>query len=222
MEKQEYNDDDFLMISGIQHFAFCRRQWALIHIENAWEDNVLTMQGQKLHKNVDNISMSEKRKNIISVKAMPVKSRALGIYGRCDVVEFHRDDQGIPLSKYPGNYKVIPVEYKHGTTKNNDSDVLQLLAEAICLEEMLVTTIDYGYIYYAKNRRREKIEFTHELHVKLNKIVTEMHDYMAKNYTPKVKKSTKCESCSLRNLCFPSIFEREKASTYLNRRLWEQ
>lgn len=218
-----YNDDDFFMISGIQHFVFCRRQWAMIHVENIWNDNILTVQGQNLHKKADNPFKDEKRNNIITVMAMPVKSQTLGIYGKCDIVEFYEnEDVGVYLPKYAKTYTVVPVEYKHGSLKKDDSDVLQLLAEAVCLEEMLATKIDYGYIYYAKKRRREKIVFSSELRDKLERCINEMHDYMKKGYTPKVKEQRKCKSCSLYNLCFPDLFDKEQVSTYLQRRLWEQ
>src|SRR5690606_21036690 len=130
--------DQYLLLSGIQHFLFCRRQWALIHIEQQWEENVRTTEGKYLHEKADKPFIREKRGNKLVVRAMPVKSNELKIYGVCDVVEFVRNKDGIPISGLDGKYKVYPVEYKRGKPKNDESDIMQLTAQALCLEEMLL------------------------------------------------------------------------------------
>lgn len=107
-------EDEMLSISGIQHFVFCRRQWALIHIEQQWEENILTTSGKIMHENAHDSRFSEKRKDVIISRGMPVKSYTLGLTGVCDVVEFHRAKDGAILNGYDGFYKIIPVEYKHG------------------------------------------------------------------------------------------------------------
>ncbi len=130
------------MISGIQHFVFCRRQWALIHVEQQWEDNYFTVDGELKHERADNPEIHEKRKNTISIHALPIKSRTLGITGKCDVVELNQSEKGIYMPQYNGYYSVTPIEYKRGKPKEDNADKLQLLAEAFCLEEMLAARID--------------------------------------------------------------------------------
>ena len=119
-----YNEEEFLQLSGIQHFAFCRRQWALAYIELQWQENVRTVEGHLLHENAHDTAMKEKRGDLIIVRAMPVHSREIGISGECDVVEFHRSKDGIPISGREGKYTVIPVEYKRGKPKSNDVGAL--------------------------------------------------------------------------------------------------
>ena len=105
-----YNEEDFLQLSGIQHFAFCRRQWALAYIELQWQENVRTVEGKLLHEKAHDVSLKEKRGDLIISRAMPVHSRELGISGECDIVEFHRSEQGILLAGREGFYEVIPIE----------------------------------------------------------------------------------------------------------------
>lgn len=113
----EYQEDDYLMISGIQHFQFCRRQWALIHIEQQWEENVHTVIGDLMHKKVHDPYLTEKRKGVLVVRALPVSSRSLGFSGECDVVEFHQADDGVKLHGHRGFYQIYPIEYKKGNPK---------------------------------------------------------------------------------------------------------
>ena len=112
-----YDEDDYLQLSGIQHFAFCRRQWALAYIEMQWQENVRTVEGKILHENAHNPGLKEKRGDLLIVRAMPVHSREMGVSGECDVVEFHRVKEGISLNGKEGLYRVVPVEYKRGETK---------------------------------------------------------------------------------------------------------
>ena len=148
MVNEGYEEQDYLMISGIQHFLFCRRQWALIHIEQQWKENVLTLEGQFLHEKADNPFVREKRHNRLVVRGLPVHSPTYGITGICDVVEFIEDDNGIALAGETGLFLPIPVEYKHGKPKKDLSDILQLTAQVVCLEEMLVCEIPKAYLYY--------------------------------------------------------------------------
>ena len=158
-----YNEEDYLMLSGIQHFAFCPRQWALIHIENQWEENVRTFEGRVMHENAHNADFHEKRNGVIMVRAMKVFSREMGISGECDVVEFHPAPEGITLAGQKGTYIAVPVEYKRGKPKPHNADEMQLMAQAMCLEEMLMTRIPKGYLYYGETRRRTEVLFTEEL-----------------------------------------------------------
>lgn len=160
----DYKEEDYLMLSGIQHFAFCRRQWALIHMEQQWDENLRTVEGNLFHKKAHDGHSSEKRKNIIISRGMPVFSREMGVSGICDIVEFHRDDmRGIALQGLAGNYLVCPVEYKKGEPKENDADALQLTAQAMCLEEMLSCSIDKGYLYYGEIRHRIEVVLDEKL-----------------------------------------------------------
>lgn len=217
-----YNEEEFLQLSGIQHFAFCRRQWALAYIEMQWQENVRTVEGKILHENAHDASLKEKRGDLLIVRAMPIHSREMGVSGECDVVEFHKSKEGINLAGREGTYTVTPVEYKRGKPKTDDSDVLQVAAQALCLEEMLCCTIPHGYIYYGEIRRRVKIEFTNEIKNRVKSIFAEMHKYYAQQYTPKVKISKKCNACSLKHICLPVLNKNKSVSGYIEKRISEE
>ena len=217
-----YNEEDFLQLSGIQHFAFCRRQWALAYIELQWQENVRTVEGKLLHEKAHDVSLKEKRGDLIISRAMPVHSRELGISGECDIVEFHRSEQGILLAGREGFYEVIPIEYKRGKPKETDIDALQLAAQAICLEEMLCCEIPCGYLYYGEIKHREKIEFTPLLREKVNASFQEMHKYFEQRYTPKVKWSKSCNACSLKDICMPVLNKNLSVSRYIDQKIKEK
>ncbi|WP_430611098.1 CRISPR-associated protein Cas4 [Enterococcus sp. DIV0876] len=216
-----YDENDYLMISGIQHFLFCRRQWAIIHIEQQWKENVLTVEGQQLHEKADQPTIREKRKNRLIVRGLPVHSTTYGLTGICDVVEFIADSEGISLNGEVGKFLPVPVEYKHGKPKKELSDILQLTAQAVCLEEMLVCEIPKGYIYYHQTKHRELVLFTQDLREELQRKVKEMHQYWQKRYTPKVKTGSFCEKCSLKDLCLPKLMNTQTVKGFLDRRLSE-
>lgn len=217
----DYNDDEALMLSGIQHFHFCKRQWALIHIEQQWEENVRTVEGQHLHRHADQPFTREKRGDKLVVRAMPVRSRELNISGICDVVEFIKDDSGVPINGAEGKYLAFPVEYKRGKPKVSDEDVLQLAAQAICLEEMLLCEVPVGYIFYNEIKRRIEVELTHELKDKVKKIVEEMQDYYRRRHTPKVKTGSFCQSCSLQHICVPRLMTKQTVKSYVEGKIKE-
>ncbi len=217
-----YAEEDYLMLSGIQHFAFCRRQWAMIHIEQQWAENYRTTAGELMHKKAHDTDSFEKRGNLLIVRGMKVSSRELGLSGQCDVVEFHQDEKGISLFGYDGNWSPVPIEYKHGTPKENNADELQLCAQAICLEEMLQIDIQGGYLYYGENRRRSRIEFTDVLREEVQKTAKEMHDLFHKGYTPNVKATKKCKACSLENLCIPKLQKAMKVREYIEQGIREK
>lgn len=218
----EYEEEDFLLLSGIQHFAFCRRQWALIHIEQQWEENVRTFEGKSMHENAHNPFLREKRGGVITVRAMKVFSKSLGVSGECDLVEFHADSQGIPLNGRSGLYRAVPIEYKRGAPKSHDADELQLTAQAMCLEEMLQTDIRLGYLYYGETRHRKEIEFSEMLRAKVRNSLQEMHQYYERSYTPKVKPEAKCKQCSLQNICVPDMGRSVKVKDYIEAALGEE
>lgn len=208
-------EDEYLMLSGIQHFLFCRRQWALIHIEQQWEENVRTVEGMFLHEKTDQPFIREKRGDKIIVRAMPVKSNELKISGVCDVVEFVRNEQGVNISGWEGKYLPYPVEYKRGKPKTDESDIMQLTAQALCLEEMLLCEVNKGYIFYNEIKHRVEIDLTPEYKRKVRKIVTEMYDYYKKSYTPKVKAGKFCKSCSLQDICLPALMSKRSVKAYI-------
>ena len=217
-----YAEDDYLMISGIQHFKFCRRQWALIHVEQQWAENVHTVTGELMHKKAHDPYLTEKRKDTIIVRALPVSSRELGISGECDVVEFHKCEDGIQLHGHRGLYSVFPVEYKKGKPKLTEEDKLQVVAQALCLEEMFSTRVAQGAIFYGETRRREQIEITEELREEVIHMLAEMHQYYARKYTPKVKPSKVCNACSLKDICLPKLNKTVSVKTYIEQRLEEE
>ena len=216
-----YNEEDFLQLSGIQHFVFCRRQWALAYIEMQWEENVRTFEGRQLHKKAHDVSLKEKRGDVIIERAMPIHSRELGISGECDVVEFYESPNGVKLSGHTGKYIAIPIEYKHGRPKTNEADILQLTSQAICIEEMLCCDIPYGYIYYGETRHRQKVEITVELRQKVKMIFEEMHKYYKQRYTPKVKRSKSCNACSLKDVCLPMLNKSISVTEYIDKKIKE-
>ncbi|MGE9890470.1 CRISPR-associated protein Cas4 [Mediterraneibacter faecis] len=218
----EYAEDDYLMISGIQHFKFCRRQWALIHVEQQWAENVHTVTGELMHKKAHDPYLTEKRKDTIIVRALPVSSRELGISGECDVVEFHKCEDGIQLHGHRGLYSVFPVEYKKGKPKLTEEDKLQVVAQALCLEEMFSTRVAQGAIFYGETRRREQIEITEELREEVIHMLAEMHQYYARKYTPKVKPSKACNACSLKDICLPKLNKTVSVKNYIEQRLEEE
>ncbi len=214
-----YAEDEYLMISGIQHFKFCRRQWALIHIEQQWEENVHTVMGELMHKRVHDPYITEKRKDVFVVRALPISSRALGISGECDVVEFHKCEDGIKLHGHRGLYSIYPIEYKKGKPKLTQEDKLQLAAQAMCLEEMFSAEILEGAIFYGETRRRENVEIDETLRDEVRKMFQEMHQYYERKYTPKVKYSKSCNACSLKEICLPKLGKNISVKEYMDQML---
>jgi len=207
-----YEENDYLLLSGIQHCAFCPRQWALIYMEEQWSENYLTADGGVLHAKAHDGDAIEKRGDMIIFRALRVRSAELGISGECDVVEFHKSEKGVPLKGYDGLWVPYPVEYKRGKTKLNDCDRLQLCAQAVCLEEMLHVKIEIGALFYGEPRRREIVELTSELRNKLSALVKSMHEMYSRKYTPKAVKAKYCQSCSIKDLCLPRLGNEDKTS----------
>ncbi|WP_019912985.1 CRISPR-associated protein Cas4 [Paenibacillus sp. HW567] len=214
-------EDGELMLSGIQHFQFCKRQWALIHIEQQWEENVRTIEGQHLHRNADQPFTREKRGDKIIVRAMPVKSRELNISGICDVVEFIQDSSGVEISGADGKYVAYPVEYKRGKPKTSNEDIVQLAAQAMCLEEMLLCEVPTGYIFYNEIKHRIEVPLTAELKANVKTMVEEMQSYYSRRHTPKVKTGPFCKSCSLQHVCLPKLMNKQTVKSYVEGKIRE-
>lgn len=196
-----YPESDFQQLSGLQHLAFCPRQWALIHLEGLWQENVLTAEGRQMHDRAhegDDESRGDKK----IVRGLRIHSFRLGLSGMTDVVEFYRDQER--------PWQPFPVEYKHGKPKPDSCDEVQLCAQALCLEEMLDVPIEKGTIYYGKPRRRQEIEFNGQLRAETETLAFKLHAMANAGVTPAAVYTKACESCSLINQCLPKITEKKK------------
>ena len=217
-----YSEEDFLQLSGLQHFRFCRRQWALIHIESQWAENYRTTDGAILHENAHNGDFRESRGDLLIVRDLRIFSPTLGVSGACDVLEFHRSETGVPLKDRDGLWQPYPVEYKRGKPKEGTEDALQLCGQAMCLEEMLCCEVPCGALYYGEPRRRAEVIFTPELRQEVTSLLAEMHDLYRRGHTPKVKPTKACNACSLKELCLPKLMKNKSVSDYLRRGMEEK
>lgn len=175
-----YTEDEMLMLSGIQHYKFCPRQWALIHIELLWEDNRLTTEGNILHENVDNPFYRQKNGDVITLRSLHIASKELGLYGITDAVELIPSDSpndAITHHRYPGYWKPYPVEYKRGRQKPDERDEVQLAAQVMCLEEMYHINIPYAALYYNEPKRREIITILTHSELQLDSVPTKCIKY---------------------------------------------
>lgn len=216
-----YPESDYLMLSGLQHFEFCRRQWALIHIEQQWAENYRTTSGELMHKKAHEEMSVEKRGNLIIMRGLRISSRQLGLSGQCDVVEFHRNHKGVNIYGYEDKWVPVPVEYKRGTEKEGREDEVQLCAQAICLEEMFLTEVPKGFLYYGEDRRRTEIAFDEELRRHVMELAFQMHEIYKRGTTPKVKTGKKCRSCSLNELCIPKLNKQMDVEEYIGSMMME-
>ena len=216
-----YREEEFLPLSGMQHFAFCRRQWALIHIEQQWKENLRTTDGHLFHARAHDAAQRERRGDTLILRGLPVFSRTLGLSGQCDVVEFHQTPEGVPLRGEEGLWLPYPVEYKRGKPKGHQADELQLCAQAMCLEEMLCCAVPEGAIFYGEPRRRTQIVFTPERREAVIAMSAEMRALYVRGYTPRVKPRKSCGACSLKELCLPALLGRRSAAAYLQENMEE-
>lgn len=162
-----------------------------------------------------------KRKDLLIARSLPIASREMGVSGECDVVEFHRCEDGIKLHGHRGTFSVYPIEYKKGKPKLTEEDQLQLTAQALCLEEMFSTNIPEGALFYGETRRREVVEITDALRQEVRDMFREMHQYFDRNYTPRVKYSKACSACSLKDICLPKLGKSGLVKTYIDQMLKE-
>ena len=217
---KEYSEEELLMLSGIQHIAFCERQWALIHVEQQWEENVLTVEGQHLHERSDDPFQDDARGNILTWRALALTSYNLGLYGRADVVELipstNDDRDSILIKDKPGRWKLVPVEYKRGKPKPDERDEVQLCAQAMCLEEMYSISIWFGFLYYGTTHHRYNVQFDSKLRELVIFYAKRMHEIFVTAITPLADYQPHCKSCSLKDICLPrSMGNRFSASDYL-------
>jgi CRISPR-associated exonuclease Cas4 len=205
-----FEDDDLIMISALQHFLFCARQCALIHIEQQWRENVYTIQGELLHRRA-HAAGSEKRRKSKREYGMPIRSLLFGLTGRTDAVE------------YSEGGGIVVVEYKRGRPKGDNIDEVQLCAQALCLEEMTGERITEGALYYGKQKRRKKVEFTEDLRNFTRNTITQLRAFLDKGITPSpVYSNKKCSRCSLNGICLPKKMTGSRSvDSYYNRMLKE-
>lgn len=211
-----YSENDFLQLSGLQHFRFCRRRWALIHIEQQWAENFRTVDGALMHQNAHDTGFRESRGDLFITRGVSVFSPTLGVSGQCDVLEYHRGSTGIPIRGKEGLWQPYPVEYKRGSPRDDTGDTLQLCGQAMCLEEMLCCEIPEGALYYGEIRRRVPVAFTKELRDEVRGMLDQMHDLYHRGHTPKVKPSKSCNACSMKELCLPRLMKSRSVTAYLN------
>lgn len=208
-----YSEDDLLPISGLYHLVFCERQWALIHIENVWTENVYTVEGKILHERVHELD-DEKRGGVRIVRGLRLRSLRLGLSGQADVVEFYRNDAG---GEAP-----FPVEYKRGRHRLDQRDEVQLCAQALCLEEMLNVSVQSGAIFYGQPRRRHEVKIGTELREKTTFLAKRMHKLFQDECTPLAVYESKCEICSLMPLCMPKVTGKHDAVADYFESAWKE
>jgi len=204
-----YTEDDLMMVSALQHIAFCERQCALIHIEQIWDENRTTAEGRIMHEKVHEQDR-ESRGNVRIEYGLPLRSLRLGLIGKADVVEFHR------VAK--DKWQPFPVEYKRGKPKHDHCDLIQLCAQAMCLEEMLSVSVPSGAIFYGRTRRRLDVSFDDTLRKETEEAAEKAHQLIASGKTPPPVYEKRCKSCSLIEECIPkTIAEKSSVKRYLAR-----
>ena len=199
-----YTEEEYIQLSSVQHYVFCPRQCGLIHVEGLWADNIFTARGRILHERVDS-GEDETRGDLRVVRGLNVYSRRLGLSGKADVVEFHTEN-GVQVP--------FPVEYKSGKPKNNISDLAQVCAQALCLEEMTLIPVGEAAIYYGKPRRRLVVELDDSLRKQTEEVIAAVHSMIESRNVPMARKEKKCESCSINNFCMPGVGNK-RLSTYI-------
>lgn len=205
-----FAEDELLPISALQHLMFCERQCALIHVEQAWDENRLTAEGRALHERVHDAG-NESRGDVRIARGVRLRSLQLGLIGMADVIEFHKTGK---------EWKPFPVEYKRGKPKTEHCDRVQLCAQAICLEEMLQNAIPAGALFYGTTHRREDVAFDQALRNLTESTSERLHCLVNRGITPPAVYEKKCESCSLFSVCMPKTAGKHKsAKEYLARML---
>jgi len=220
-----YDDDQMLMLSGIQHYMFCPRQWALIHIEQQWGENRLTAEGRLLHENVDNPAYRQKNGDTITLRSVHIASHSLGLYGMTDAIELLPADNAsdaITHPRYPGYWMPYPVEYKRGHRKPDERDEVQLAAQVICLEEMYGVHIPEAALFYHETRHREVVQIDEHLRNLTYELSEAMHKTFERGFTPKAEERRGCRSCSLIDICAPELTKKTTVAYYLKKTLDEE
>jgi CRISPR-associated exonuclease Cas4 len=208
MMARQYTEDDLLPISALQHLLFCERQCALIHIEQAWDENRLTAEGRIMHERVHS-GGSDSRKTVRVEYGVPLRSLGLGLIGKADVVEFHlSNEKSLVKTRSKQIWKPFPVEYKRGKPKKESWDRVQLCAQALCLEEMLDIHVKKGALFYGKTRRRQDVSFDVALRREMESAAGRLHELVESGRTPDPVYVSRCRRCSLVSLCMPKMIEK--------------
>jgi CRISPR-associated exonuclease Cas4 len=215
-----FSDEDLLPISGLQHLVFCERQWALIHMEMEWDENVLTVEGKQLHEYVHEQGTNV-RSGVRMVRGLRLRSLTLGLYGVADLVEFHPHDEGALLHGFPGRWLPYPVEYKRGRKRYDIADEVQLCAQALCLEEMLNIAVTKGAIFYGQPRRRSEIDLTAGLREEVTRLCTRARELYDSRKLPPPRVGRHCSNCSLENVCMPNLAAKDTSVKYVSNLLKE-
>lgn len=211
-----YSEEDCIAISGLQHLAFCERQWGLIHLDQEWAENKLTAEGKTLHERVDE-GYKEFRKGLRQYSGLHVRSTELGLYGRLDVLEALESEGptvDIPLLGLKGNWSLQPVEFKRGKPKSHDSDLVQLCAQALCLEEMTGLKVASGSIFYGQTRHRSDVVFTDLLIDRTRSLSIQAHSLLQSGKLPIPVYKSHCRACSLVDACFPKLSGSKEIDEY--------
>jgi len=194
--------DDPIPISALNHYGYCPRRCALIHVEQIFEENVYTMRGRSLHERVDQ-PIGEFQEGVRIERALPLWSVRLGLIGKADVVEFH-------------GVTPLPVEYKSGRLREFDNDELQLCAQGMCLEEMTGKSVPLGVIYHHGSRRRREVELCEKLRADVEKTVVEIRRMLSEKTIPPPVNDNRCRHCSLNESCMPAVVgEKARAAALL-------
>lgn len=207
------DDDDLIPLSALQHYLYCPRQCALIHLEQRWAGNRHTAEGNLLHTRADT-PQAERRRGVRTVTAMPLLALELGITGKADVVEFHSDADG---------ERAFPVEYKRGRPKSHRADEVQLCAQALCLEAMLGAQVERGALFYGQTRRRQDVIFDPALRELTRQIIADTGAMLRSGQTPSARYEAKrCDRCSLIDLCQPRLLGRRSVATWLREHIKDE
>jgi CRISPR-associated exonuclease Cas4 len=194
------------MLSALQHYAYCPRQFALIHIEQVWEENRFTAEGRVLHERVDS-GVAEQRHGVRSERGVLLRSEKYRLSGKMDLLEIERRD--------PPKY--FPVEYKRGKPKVEDWDRIQLCAQALCIEEMRGIHVEEGAIWYWEVRKREPVAIDNTLRQTTMETIEVAHALLASGKTPPpIEDKKRCRACSLLDLCEPDTFRRDHSASYID------
>jgi len=186
-----WNDDDLVMISALEHWSYCPRQCGLIHLESTYDENLFTLRGQRLHKNVDQAGDVEED-GVRRVRALPLFSETLGLTGRADLIEFPGD---VPF----------PVEYKSGSRRPHAHEALQLCAQAMCLEEMFGAPVPAGAIWFHGSRKRVDVAFDDALRARVPDAIAGIRRMLAGTRLPPAANDARCPNCSLFDACLPGV-----------------
>jgi CRISPR-associated exonuclease Cas4 len=193
VSSKEWDESELVMISALEHYSYCPRQCALIHVDQTFDENLHTLRGRAVHERVDEPE-TEQQEGVRIERALQLWSKRLGLIGKADVVEFHGQTP-------------YPVEYKHGPRREHAHDDLQLCAQAMCLEEMTGKEVPRGAIFHHSSRRRREVIFGESLRNHVEEAVAAIREMLSARVLPPPVNDNRCDHCSLRESCMPSVID---------------